>query len=494
MKKILSLLLVFALSFSFITVSANETYFYSDGEFKLSGHVVGFCELTLIDDGSSCDYLSTAIYDLKIDTNSTIYFDTLVDSIFIYDPFSDKGDLNNYEFYNGVGNDDGSCTVIYTPGYREDTLFYDEPEIDDTKLHDNVEYMQENASLRFNRPGIYELTATLGSESCYERISNLVKKYNQDRVFYSQPSVTIRVTVTEETHSEDIYDLKGYDENIVSVSGITNYDESRNVMNDFRVAICSAPVTITAKADLLNMVVSKLEYINGEWVEVRFLDGYGINYGDPNKNWIPGMGFEDRAMYEDCYEYTGDGEFLDGFVNVNKGKSISFTEPGMYSLWAETKTGEFTGLTFEIKDSIASYTDSKVLVNGKEIKFEAYNINDNNYFKLRDIAYVLSTYGEGGRFFNVKWDGERNMISLLTNTKYDAVGGELKEGDGMNKPYELSSSALMKDGINVTLNAYLINGNNYFKLRDLGKLFDFNVSWDGINNCILIDSYSSYIE
>jgi hypothetical protein len=36
-------------------------------------------------------------------------------------------------------------------------------------------------------------------------------------------------------------------------------------------------------------------------------------------------------------------------------------------------------------------TTSTVLVNGNNIKFDSYNINGNNYFKLRDLAYVLNT-------------------------------------------------------------------------------------------------------
>ncbi|MGO4119405.1 hypothetical protein ACEQ6C_40435, partial [Rhizobium ruizarguesonis] len=38
----------------------------------------------------------------------------------------------------------------------------------------------------------------------------------------------------------------------------------------------------------------------------------------------------------------------------------------------------------------AAPTDSKVLVNGKTISFEAYNINGNNYFKLRDFAAAVN--------------------------------------------------------------------------------------------------------
>jgi len=35
-------------------------------------------------------------------------------------------------------------------------------------------------------------------------------------------------------------------------------------------------------------------------------------------------------------------------------------------------------------------TTSKVLVNGKIVEFEAYNINGYNYFKLRDLAQAVN--------------------------------------------------------------------------------------------------------
>ena len=38
----------------------------------------------------------------------------------------------------------------------------------------------------------------------------------------------------------------------------------------------------------------------------------------------------------------------------------------------------------------AKPTESNVLVNGVSKSFDAYNINGSNYFKLRDLAYVLN--------------------------------------------------------------------------------------------------------
>ncbi len=484
MKRILALFLFLALLVAPFAVGADNDYFYTSEGYGINGSITGICEIEKIS-GSDHEF------NVTLDTNSTITFNTPIDILSVSDRTIKDGDIY-YLFDDGEKIADGTCTVSYTAGYRNDSQDNASPEVDP---ENEVTYIKGNATVRFNKPGDYLLDAVIGVEDGYERLSHFERVETGEFVYYSAPTISFYITVKEPTASEDIYGVSYYDESILGVSGITRYDDSRVIMGDTTIAICSAPVTLTAAQNLMNMVISRLENINGNWTETRFLDGEGINIGDPQRNWIPGEGTTEEAIFEDPhFEYTGNMEYVDGFVPVNRGTSISLSEAGVYSVWAETQTGEVTGLTFEIGDSYAAYTNSRVLVNGKEIKFEAYNINDNNYFKLRDIAYVLTDCALGGVRFNVEWDGERNMINLLTTQDYRAVGGELKAGDGMDKAYETSSSALLKDGIGVTLRAYLINGNNYFKLRDLGKLFDFNVSWDGANNCILIDSFSTYIE
>ncbi len=54
---------------------------------------------------------------------------------------------------------------------------------------------------------------------------------------------------------------------------------------------------------------------------------------------------------------------------------------------------------------------------------------------------------------------------------------------------ELSRHVIYLDGSQVELQAYAINGNNYVKLRDVGRLLDFNVYWDG---AVQIDSTAPY--
>lgn len=56
-----------------------------------------------------------------------------------------------------------------------------------------------------------------------------------------------------------------------------------------------------------------------------------------------------------------------------------------------------------------------------------------------------------------------------------------------------SSLKVTINGVSVPLAAYAMNGNNYFKLRDLGKALDFNVTWDG-STTISIDTSAAYTE
>lgn len=131
-------------------------------------------------------------------------------------------------------------------------------------------------------------------------------------------------------------------------------------------------------------------------------------------------------------------------------------------------------------------TKSKVLVNGKDLGFEAYNINGNNYFKLRDIA--MSVNGTGNQF-EVTWDKEKNAIDLLTKKAYTSIGGELSQTKAaVTQDALLSSSKVYVDGKVMSLTAYNISGSNYFKLRDLGDALGFRVLWDATQNVIKIET------
>ena len=55
-----------------------------------------------------------------------------------------------------------------------------------------------------------------------------------------------------------------------------------------------------------------------------------------------------------------------------------------------------------------------------------------------------------------------------------------------------SSHRFFLDGQQVQMEAYTINGNNYVKLADVGKVLDFNVYWDGETGTVQIESDTPY--
>lgn len=144
------------------------------------------------------------------------------------------------------------------------------------------------------------------------------------------------------------------------------------------------------------------------------------------------------------------------------------------------------------KTEIAKSTSSKVVVNGETISFDAYKIAGNNYFKLRDLAMVVTG---SEKQFEVAWNASRNSISLQQGEAYTPVGGELaKAAQPSNKNANRTNSTLYIDGLTAQLTAYKIDGNNYFKLRDIAKAFNIGVIWDAKANTIKIDTSIDYVD
>lgn len=196
-----------------------------------------------------------------------------------------------------------------------------------------------------------------------------------------------------------------------------------------------------------------------------------------------------------------------------KGCSVTLTEPGDYYvvLRIEALAGQASAIVRvpgetsqpenpaepaetaepELPAGVSALpTNSKVLVNGKEVSFDAYNINGNNYFKLRDLATVVSGTEKQ---FEVEWDNEKNAINLVSGKAYTAAGGEMSAGDGKEKTGSLNTAKIYKDGEEVELTAYNINNNNYFKLRDIAQAFNIGITWDNLTMTIGIDTAIDYI-
>lgn len=125
-------------------------------------------------------------------------------------------------------------------------------------------------------------------------------------------------------------------------------------------------------------------------------------------------------------------------------------------------------------------------VDGEEIACEKYNINGSNYFKLRDIAMLLN---ETPRQFEAAWNAEEEAIYITSGESYTVVGGELEDRGDYSKSAVVSSQSLYINGEVVNyLSVYNIDGNNFFKLRDLGSALGFYVGYDEETNAAIIDS------
>ena len=191
--------------------------------------------------------------------------------------------------------------------------------------------------------------------------------------------------------------------------------------------------------------------------------------------------------------YYGEGGYKSTASAYNKAKNAwydGWTKVGSFQSVQTAKVGKFSAK--EINDFLDSYQSGPVLakasthkiqVNGTPVDIGAYGIGGSNYFKLRDVAMLLKdTQGK----FQVGFDDATKKITLTTGEGYTAVGGELAARDSVNRIGNPTASAIFVDGQAVDLMAYNINGNNYFKLRDLGSALGFAVTWDEASRTVNI--------
>jgi|GEM_PF-6353539 len=130
-------------------------------------------------------------------------------------------------------------------------------------------------------------------------------------------------------------------------------------------------------------------------------------------------------------------------------------------------------------------TRQAIRFNGELVDMEVYNIDDYNYFKLRDVAYLMMNTGSR---FSVAAIGERALIDTACGADYVPVGGELVKGEDRSDTCVPSAWRLLVGGKCAAVIGYNLGGNNFFKLRDLGDALNFLVDYDPDTGTMLIDS------
>ena len=140
---------------------------------------------------------------------------------------------------------------------------------------------------------------------------------------------------------------------------------------------------------------------------------------------------------------------------------------------------------------MAQPTASRVFVNGVETAFEAFRIRDNNFFRLRDLAYALNGTEKQ---FEVGFDSVTGVITLTTGLPYTAIGTEMNPGQGVARRALPTPSEIYIDGGRLDFTVYNIEGSNFFRLRDLMSVLDVGVTFDAVTQNIGIDTSLPYTD
>ncbi len=154
---------------------------------------------------------------------------------------------------------------------------------------------------------------------------------------------------------------------------------------------------------------------------------------------------------------------------------------GIIGLDYAAPRGDLTMITLENSRCVPS--PQHILLNGEEVRPEAYSINGESYVMLRDLAMLLS--GTAAQF-EVSYDPEQNAVALAAGEPYTPVGGELTPGADRSDSLKTSKQSLTADGEALNLCAYNLGGNNFFRLQDLAAVLGFHAEYDRETDSLLL--------
>ena len=125
----------------------------------------------------------------------------------------------------------------------------------------------------------------------------------------------------------------------------------------------------------------------------------------------------------------------------------------------------------------------KVQINGQPVSPQAYNIGGYNYFKLRDVAYMLRGTASA---FDVTWNGTQNAVNIISGAAYTAVGGEMTTSAADTLRVQQSTAKVLLDGSGISIQGYNINGNNYYKIADVSSALGFTAAFESATRTVQI--------
>ena len=129
-----------------------------------------------------------------------------------------------------------------------------------------------------------------------------------------------------------------------------------------------------------------------------------------------------------------------------------------------------------------------ITVNGEVLKdnsVRAVNIDGYNYFKLRDVANMLT---KNGKKVGIEYNAATNTANLITGKDYEMTSSDYTDINWDDFDITESTTIIKVDGKVIKVNGYLIDSQNYFKLRDLLSELNVSVDYDKKADSILVST------
>ena len=135
----------------------------------------------------------------------------------------------------------------------------------------------------------------------------------------------------------------------------------------------------------------------------------------------------------------------------------------------------FCGVAYGAEPVNAHGSKTTMYVDEVQHNIYPYNIEGCNYFKLRDIGTVLA---ETDKAFSLEWDNVNNAIRMNTEEDYNGPQNIHVWDDEKHVVAQKVPVTIYCDDNAFRMDAYNIDGFNYFKLRDISKVLGCITHWD----------------
>ncbi|MDR0489828.1 MAG: glycoside hydrolase family 26 protein [Oscillospiraceae bacterium] len=197
------------------------------------------------------------------------------------------------------------------------------------------------------------------------------------------------------------------------------------------------------------------------------------------------VGQSETVPYRNVLDLSGesDGAHKLGIRVMSGGSLLKAAE---YNVYKSRETVIIS--TGAIAPPNASPSRWKVYVDGKPVTVEAYSIGGSNYLKLRDMAMALSGTSKQ---FEVGYDSATKIVTIESGKQYTANGTEGATAF-FAKSANPGGDPIRKDGKSANVDAYKIDGSNYYGLRAMMQLLDVGLKYDGSTREIWIDTTQRY--